>query len=502
VIYKVQCPIDRQLLVEATKRTKEISPFSPICHLKRHLNDPTEVINVYFIGGSVTAGAYSHGCCSTEECACAKEHHCYRCTLAMYLSQYLNNNYRATVNLFNLGGLRGNPDSFAREFKRLMTLTNPNFENFTSNDIVFLDYSANEANKGHKFRDKKTVREYEFGAEALIRRVFMNSLPRSFPTVIYLANTPNPFVNVHHAAYHHDSNTNTNTSGDSDDKCNQSNLEQFPTEVLFEWDSYEHDNYSYFDFESLPSNFKTYTTSATTTTNAMTTFPSSSSSSTGKSVTPSPLFSSNKTVSVDKKAVVPSAVHKLLSQTVTLDQSPLSTPRGIDPSHSGRDSSISIAAQSQPQQQQQQQDMNNSGINSGKPSEVMSTSGASNGGVYGNGQFVSIAITVTGDMNVSTFNTIMNPFFVENARQNKLLKCYGFLAFDRATPGDRDKFVFIGTQTQIILQRTCMVFYSETDRCSRLVFVGKNLNVDLLVSNLRLCVVNPSSEVIVKVAST
>jgi len=204
VIYKVQCPIDRQLLVEATKRTKEISPFSPICHLKRHLNDPTEVINVYFIGGSVTAGAYSHGCCSTEECACAKEHHCYRCTLATYLSRYLNNNYRATVNLFNLGGWRGNPGSFSAEFKRLMTLTNPNFENFTSNDIVFLDYSANEANKGHKFRDKKTVREYEFGAEALIRRVFMNSLPRSFPTVIYLANTPNPFVNVQDESGHFD----------------------------------------------------------------------------------------------------------------------------------------------------------------------------------------------------------------------------------------------------------------------------------------------------------
>lgn len=192
-VYEVKCPIDHSLLVNALKRTKDISPYSPICHLKKKLADPTQVINVYFIGGSVTAGSNSNGCCPTAECACEGLHHCPRCAMPHYLGEYLKATNRATVNWFNLGGHRGMPQDFSGDFGYLVPGTNPNFKGFTSNDVVFLDFSANEGHAGHHWRDNRVARDLQFGAEMLLRKLYRNSVPQSFPTVIYLATAPNKY---------------------------------------------------------------------------------------------------------------------------------------------------------------------------------------------------------------------------------------------------------------------------------------------------------------------
>lgn len=52
--YKIKCPVDQSLLVNALKRTKAITAYSPICHLKNRLADPNQQINIYILGGSVT----------------------------------------------------------------------------------------------------------------------------------------------------------------------------------------------------------------------------------------------------------------------------------------------------------------------------------------------------------------------------------------------------------------------------------------------------------------
>jgi len=53
-IYKVACPIDQQFLADSIRRSKSISPFSPLCFIRDQLYDKAQVINVYIIGGSVT----------------------------------------------------------------------------------------------------------------------------------------------------------------------------------------------------------------------------------------------------------------------------------------------------------------------------------------------------------------------------------------------------------------------------------------------------------------
>lgn len=304
------------------------------------------------------------------------------------------------------------------------------------------------------------------------------------------AQSVNPFVHVHHIASHIDTATSNDSSHknqksktnsvDDNNDVNQSIYDQFPTELLFELDAHNHENYSSFDFESLPINYKPYSSStakATTTTTATATATTTISSSHVKSMTPSPLMNNSKTVNMNKtqSVVLPSALTRLATQAVsnpTGDQSPLSTPR----------ETVSYTNTTQSSQQ-------NENLVKKSSREVSN-------------QFISIAITLLGDMNVSTFNSVINPYFINNAQENKLYKCYGFLAFDRSAQDKKEKFVFIGIQTQLILQRTGSSFISEVDRCSRLVFIGKNLDVNILVSNLRSCVVNPNTEIIVKVAYT
>lgn len=217
-IYKVKCPIDRQFVADALKRTKAISPYSPICHLCDLLEDASRVFNVYVIGGSVTGiidymilsfiayvvfafkdiivlycvmigGANTLGCCPKDECKCNGRHGCNRCTLTAYLGDYLKKRYKATVNVYNMGGLRGNTEGFAHSLRNLILTKNSQFEGFTSSDIVFLDYSGNE---GISIEDVKTLRTIASNAETLLRRIYYNSEPHSFPTVIYLANLASP----------------------------------------------------------------------------------------------------------------------------------------------------------------------------------------------------------------------------------------------------------------------------------------------------------------------
>lgn len=66
--YQMPCPIYPELMVDAVKRMKAISPYSPICHLKDRLNSQSEVFNVYFIGGSVTGMHHIPSCIYIVTC--------------------------------------------------------------------------------------------------------------------------------------------------------------------------------------------------------------------------------------------------------------------------------------------------------------------------------------------------------------------------------------------------------------------------------------------------
>lgn len=97
------------------------------------------------------------------------------------------------MNVFNGGGIRGKPKEFSSSFRNYISSIDSSFKGFTSNDVVFLDFSANEAFSGSHFRDKAILRDFQTGAESLIRKVYRHSTPHSFPTVIYLATAPIPY---------------------------------------------------------------------------------------------------------------------------------------------------------------------------------------------------------------------------------------------------------------------------------------------------------------------
>lgn len=325
-------------------------------------------------------------------------------------------------------------------------LTSPMYLRLQKRGVSLPSNTARVLDKFQKFKDYLALSDLLFVTNSLPHEEVVQGMSVDEWTEILEteAQSINPFLHVHSVV---------GQSG-----AQSTSAAVFPRELLFELDAYEHENYSNFDFDALPITFRPHIAAAAT-----------SASVEVQSAVPS-INSSFKVVENSTSALkpaVPSGLGRVVRQSVNMDRSPLSTPRG----------------QSSPSQHDRV-----TGANSALTNDTSS--------------FVSVAVTIFGDMDVSVFNAVMNPFFIENARQNKLLKCYGYLAFDRTAQGESDKFVFIGAQTHLVLQRTRSVFSPEEERCSRLVFVGKNLDVDLLVFNLRTCVLDPKTRLAVKVART
>jgi len=119
--------------------------------------------------------------------------------MTAYLTDYLTKKgYSAKINIFNMGGLRPSPESFGLSLKSLIGKMNKEFTGrFSSSDILLLDYSGNEGFFANKNNEKaKLFRNQARASESLLRRIYFNSVPHSFPTVIYLANLALPFPNA------------------------------------------------------------------------------------------------------------------------------------------------------------------------------------------------------------------------------------------------------------------------------------------------------------------
>jgi G3E family GTPase len=105
----------------------------------------------------------------------------------------------------------------------------------------------------------------------------------------------------------------------------------------------------------------------------------------------------------------------------------------------------------------------------------------------------SIGILIYGDLNVIKFNRVINPFFSQYS--DRIFKCFGVLGFDSKIQGKIDKFTFIGVRRELKLVRTIKPFLPNEPRCSKLVFVGRDLDIEALVSGLRTCAVDPNVEI-------
>jgi G3E family GTPase len=100
----------------------------------------------------------------------------------------------------------------------------------------------------------------------------------------------------------------------------------------------------------------------------------------------------------------------------------------------------------------------------------------------------SVGFTIDGELEVPLFNTFMSELLKEKGAD--LYRTKGVLAF--ADQGDT-KFVFQGVHEQINFGPSEKPWGPGETRCSKMVFIGKNLNYEFLKENLLACTTDPKT---------
>jgi len=78
------------------------------------------------------------------------------------------------------------------------------------------------------------------------------------------------------------------------------------------------------------------------------------------------------------------------------------------------------------------------------------------------------------------------------AKAPEIYRSKGVLAFDRNQQGD-ERFVFQGVHEQINFGPSGKPFLPDEPRVSKMVFIGKNLDVEYIKNQLLQCTVDPAS---------
>lgn len=175
------CPVHHQNVKDATARKYHRS--SSICHFKSKLANKTQTVNVFVLGGSVTAGHGADNCHKDYPVVLGHVAN-HRCAWPYHFGTWLKQTSAANVSLYNLA--MGGHDCYTRsmsfpfEMKKLYGITQ-----FTENDIIFIDHSMNDQSLRQKLIEK--------GLEHLIRRIYSLSLPNSWPSIVVLDANPVDF---------------------------------------------------------------------------------------------------------------------------------------------------------------------------------------------------------------------------------------------------------------------------------------------------------------------
>lgn len=169
------CPVQSQNIHDAIKHKKH---KGNLCQLASKLRNKSETVRVAVLGGSVPAG------CKTKWCTRERhdEEYQFRCSWGYHFATWLNNTNEANVQVINMARMAKTSYFAALEYFDLMKMNK--IAKFTASDLVMLDFSANDAWRGHQ---DTVEREYE----KLIRTIYMKlSETNSWPTVIALDSTP------------------------------------------------------------------------------------------------------------------------------------------------------------------------------------------------------------------------------------------------------------------------------------------------------------------------
>eukprot|EP01041_Mallomonas_annulata_P004326 gene4326-8611_t len=196
-----KCPLHEQNIIDANKSFKlgHWNITTSFCHLYNLLQYNTSEINVIILGGSVTSGMYTGGCCCLksidEKCPASTEldndcqilNHNGHCSWMKFFYRWLTKTYPAKINLINLTG--GGKTSVYTSEVLISELQERKITQLSKNDIIFLDHSVNDA---ESYPTKILNFKLEMGVDALLRRIYHYSTPHSWPTVILLEQWPFP----------------------------------------------------------------------------------------------------------------------------------------------------------------------------------------------------------------------------------------------------------------------------------------------------------------------
>lgn len=180
------CPVSQEFVLNALQVQKEWIGSNALCNLRDAvLNtsqraDESNMVNVFVLGGSFTAGVSTAGCCSDPSCDAAIFNQItYSCRWTSYLQRWLSS-FGPHVQMHSLATAGYNMDTFNDVFISLLDKAVPKYH-FTKNDLILLDVSVNDA---HAYQGTPIVLERSL--EGLIRRIYGRSVPGSMPTIVLL----------------------------------------------------------------------------------------------------------------------------------------------------------------------------------------------------------------------------------------------------------------------------------------------------------------------------
>ncbi len=138
------CPMIAENMEDALSAMKNRTSSSAFCQVHESLQKPAETVRFIVLGGSVTAGRNTEGCCSKPECN--GKLYLKRCAWPQYFGNWLNNTFPADVETYNLAV--SGYTSIAMSEEVTERLQAAGIANLTSNDVVFLDHSVNDDGVG------------------------------------------------------------------------------------------------------------------------------------------------------------------------------------------------------------------------------------------------------------------------------------------------------------------------------------------------------------------
>jgi hypothetical protein len=174
------CPLTASAVELTRKRMQAWNVSDGFCSLAKALHTPGETVRVIVFGGSVTIGKYSEGCfCRVEvdkQCHIGSNLGNYqRCSWSFWFAQWLGWVFPSSnITLHNLA--RDGWSTAMLSSNINLVLKESGINEFTENDIIFIDESYNDA-----FR---AAHDVFFSLMSLGRHIYLKSANYSWPTVV------------------------------------------------------------------------------------------------------------------------------------------------------------------------------------------------------------------------------------------------------------------------------------------------------------------------------